>query len=113
MIIVLLMMQVTGASPTVDVMAALSQHQYPAAVEAASNVIRSQCQEADASMDAYATAGAFPALLAVLPRHRQHAGVQVAACRSLHIIVVRNRHSACTDRVLFLCVLVSMTVSTL
>jgi hypothetical protein len=79
-------LQVTAASSVVEVVAALNQPQHPAAVEAAARVIRSQCEEADAPREAYTTAGAIPALLAVLPRHRQHAGVQAAACWALRFI---------------------------
>ncbi len=92
-------------------MAALSQHHYPATVEAAANVIRSQCHVADAApREAYVTAGAIPALLAVLRRHRTHVffekkGVQVAACSALQFIDVRDEHNTCGDKVfaLFLC----------
>ncbi len=76
----------TTTSSFAEVVAALDQPQYPAAVEAAALVIRSQCQEADAPREAYTTAGAIPALLAVLPQHRQHAGVQAAACWALRWI---------------------------
>ena len=70
----------------VEVVAALNQPQHPTAVEAAARVIRSQCEEDDAPREAYTTAGAIPALLAVLPRHRQHAGVQAAVCWALRFI---------------------------
>ncbi len=79
-----LALQATAASSVVEVVAALNQPQCPAAVAAAARIIRGHLagdeSVAAPKREAYATAGAIPALVAAGTTHLNHAGVAEAVC---------------------------------
>jgi hypothetical protein len=87
---------VTTSSSVDEVVAALSQPEFPTAVATAARVIERHCHPnhmhtyARANRVAYATAGAIHALVAAGTMHLNHAGVAEAVCRAFCNLIYQN-----------------------
>ena len=84
----------TAESSIDEVVAALNQPLHPAAVATAADVIRNLCASnhanAAAHQEAYATAGAIPALVAAGTTHLNHTGVVAVVCRAFVNLAANN-----------------------
>ena len=98
----------------IEVVAALNQPQYPAAVATAARVIAEHLAGDESiaapKREAYVTFGAIPALVAACTTHLNHAGVAEAVCRALSNLIQGNsinqvQGNVACNAYLYICVL--------